>query len=102
MQYANTLDDYVAFLKKENSGDYANSWLIGDTKHKEIMRIELGLEYVNVERKKNGYFIGFNAPYDERIRNLEVQNSGFYDIRRQVSQFGGEALGDVWNTLSED
>jgi len=55
MQYANTLDEYVKFLKKENSGDYANSWLIGDTKNNEIMRIELGLEFVNVERKKNGY-----------------------------------------------
>ena len=82
MQYANTLDEYVEFLKKENSGDYANSWLIGDTKNNEIMRIELGLEFVNVERKKNGYFIGFNAPYDARIRNLECVNSGFDDIRR--------------------
>ena len=82
MQYANTLDEYVELLKKENSGDYANSWLIGDTKNNEIMRIELGLEFVNVERKKNGYFIGFNAPYDARIRNLECVNSGFDDIRR--------------------
>jgi len=82
MQYANTLDDYVDMLKKENSGDYANSWLIGDTRNNEIMRIELGLEFVNVERKKNGYFIGFNAPYDPRIRNLECVNSGFDDIRR--------------------
>ena len=56
MQYANTLDDYVEFLKKRNSGDYANSWLIADTKKNEIMRVELGLEFVNVERKKNGYF----------------------------------------------
>jgi hypothetical protein len=82
MQYANTLDEYVEFLKKNNSGDYANSWLIGDTKRNEIMRIELGLEFVNVERKNNGYFIGFNAPYDPRIRNLECVNSGFDDIRR--------------------
>jgi hypothetical protein len=82
MQYANTLDEYVTFLKKENSGDYANSWLIGDTRNNEIMRIELGLEFVNVEKKKNGYFIGFNAPYDPRIRNLECVNSGFDDIRR--------------------
>ena len=82
MQYANTLDDYVEMLKKENSGDYANSWLIGDTNTNEIMRIELGLAFVNVERKKNGYFIGFNAPYDPRIRNLECVNSGFDDIRR--------------------
>ena len=82
MQYANSLDDYVEMLRKENSGDYANSWIIGDTTTNEIMRIELGLEFVNVERTKNGYFIGFNAPYDPRIRNLECVNSGFDDIRR--------------------
>ena len=46
------------------------------------MRIEMGLNYINVEKKKNGYFIGFNAPYDDRIRNLECDNTGFYDIRR--------------------
>ena len=82
MQYGNTLDDYVEILLHENSGDYANSWLFGDTNTNEILRIELGLKYHNVERTKNGFFIGFNAPYDERIRNLEVQNSGFYDVRR--------------------
>jgi len=46
------------------------------------MRIELGLKFVGVERKKEGYFIGFNAPYDPRIRNLECTNTGFDDIRR--------------------
>jgi hypothetical protein len=82
VQYSDNLDDYVDFLSIGNGGDYANSWLIGDTRNNEIMRIELGLKYVNVERKKNGYFIGFNAPYDDRIRNLECVNTGFYDIRR--------------------
>jgi hypothetical protein len=82
MQYAQSLDDYEKFLQHENSGDYANSWLIGDTNTNTIMRIELGLNFVNVSRKTNGYFIGFNAPYDERIRNLECQNTGFDDIRR--------------------
>ena len=82
MQYGNTLDEYCEILLDENSGDYANSWLFGDTNTNEILRIELGLKYHNIERTKNGYFIGFNAPYDERIRNLEVNNSGFYDIRR--------------------
>lgn len=82
MQYGNNLDDYVEILLHENSGDYANSWLFGDTNTNEILRIELGLKYHNVERTKNGFFIGFNAPYDAKIRNLEVQNSGFYDIRR--------------------
>ncbi len=82
MQYGNSLDDYCEILLDGNSGDYANSWLFGDINKNEILRIELGLKYHNIERTKNGYFIGFNAPYDERIRNLEVQNSGFYDIRR--------------------
>ena len=82
MQYGDTLDEYCEILLKGNSGDYANSWLFGDTNTNEILRIELGLKYHNIERTKNGFFIGFNAPYDERIRNLEVNNSGFYDVRR--------------------
>ena len=82
MQYANTLDDYTEILLKGNSGDYANSWLFGDTNTNEILRIELGLKYHNIERTMNGCFIGFNATYDPRIRNLECHNSGFDDIRR--------------------
>ena len=82
MQYGKTLDDYTRILLEGNSGDYANSWLFGNIHTNEILRIELGLEYHNIERTKNGYFIGFNAAYDPRIRNLECVNSGFYDIRR--------------------
>lgn len=82
MQYGNTLDDYCDILLTENSGDYANAWLFGDVHTNEILRIELGLKYHAIERTHNGYFIGFNAPYDSQIRNLEIVNSGFYDIRR--------------------
>ena len=82
MQYGDTLDEYCEILLNENSGDYANSWLFADTNTNEILRLELGLKYHSIERTKNGFFIGFNAPYDERIRNLEVNNSGFYDVRR--------------------
>jgi hypothetical protein len=82
MQYGETLDDYVKILLDGNSGDYANSWLFGDTSTNEILRLELGLQFHNVERTKNGYFIGFNATYDPQIRNIECVNSGFYDVRR--------------------
>ena len=82
MQYGNTLDEYVKIFLDGNSGDYANSWLFGDTNTNEILRIELGLKYHNIERTKNGYFIGFNATYDPRIRNIECVNPGFDDIRR--------------------
>jgi hypothetical protein len=82
MQYARTIDGYVSLLVNGNSGDYANSWLIADIKTNEIARIELGLKFHSVDRTKNGYLIGFNAPVDPRVRNIEVNNSGFYDIRR--------------------
>ncbi len=82
MQYAENLDQFVAMMKKKNNGGYANSWLLADCETKEIMRFELGLKFYNVERKKDGYFIGFNAPLDPRIRNLECANTGFADIRR--------------------
>ena len=82
MQYGETLDDYEKILLEGNSGDYANSWLFADINTNEIMRIELGLKYHNTERKTNGYFIGFNAAYDSKIRNLECNDSGFYDTRR--------------------
>ena len=82
MQYGDSMDDYVKMLTEGNSGDYANAWLFGDTRTNEIMRLELGLKYVNVERTKNGYFIGFNVAFDPRIRNLESSNTGWDDLRR--------------------
>jgi hypothetical protein len=82
MQYGNSLDDYVRILKHGNSGDYANSWLFGDINTNEILRLELGLKYQGVERTSNGYFIGFNAATDPRIRNLECTDSGYDDVRR--------------------
>jgi hypothetical protein len=98
MQYGKNMDDYVEMLLDVNSGDYANSWLFGDTKTNEILRLELGLRFHNVERTKNGYFIGFNAPYDPRIRNLECVNTGFDDIRRHqgARRVRLEELMDKW------
>jgi len=102
IQYANTLDDCVEILLDGNSGDYANSWLFGDINTNEIMRLELGLKYHNVEKTKNGYFIGFNAAYDAKIRNLECSDSGFYDMRRhqgarrvRLTQLMEEHKGDL-------
>jgi len=81
MQYADDLDEFVKMMEKKNNGGYANSWLLADANTGEIMRLELGLNYQNVERKTDGYFVGFNAPVDPRIRNLECSNTGYADIR---------------------
>ena len=82
MQYGKTLDQVADHLVKNNAGDYANAWLVGDTNTNTIMRVELGLKYVNIEKKKDGRFIGFNSADDPRLRNLECANTGHYDMRR--------------------
>jgi hypothetical protein len=82
MQYGHNLDDYIEILKKDNSGDYANTWLLGDIRTKEIMAIELGLKYIDVKRSKNGFFIGCNVAFHPQIRNLECSDTGYCDIRR--------------------
>jgi len=79
MQYGKTLEEYAERLQKRNSGDYACSWMFGDTRSSHggprIMRVELGLNYVNVETTRDGVFLGFNSAYDERIRNIECSSS---------------------------
>jgi len=81
MQYGRTLEDYAERLQKRNSGDYACSWMLADVQGRggggkpRIMRVELGLNYVNVETTRDGFFVGFNSTYDERIRNIECSGA---------------------------
>jgi hypothetical protein len=82
IQYSNNLDDFVKYMEDHNNGGYANTWLVADLNVNEMMQFELGLKFANVEKKKDGYFIGANYPHDPRIRNLECDNSGYCDIRR--------------------
>jgi len=81
MQYADSLDELVDLMKKRNDGGYANSWLLGDANTGEVMRFELGLKYYSIDRTRDGYYVGFNAPTDPRIRNLECSDTGYTDIR---------------------
>ena len=81
MQYAENLDQFVEIMQKRNNGGYANSWLLGDVNTGEIMRFEQGLKYQSIERTKDGFLVGFNAPVDPRIRNLECGYVGYDDIR---------------------
>jgi hypothetical protein len=60
MQYATSIDEYAAIMRKGNNGGYANSWLIGDRKTGEIAYLELGLHHTPLVRKKDGYFVSSN------------------------------------------
>jgi len=102
MQYGRTLEEYAERLQKRNSGDYACSWMFGDTGGRggpRIMRVELGLNYVNIETTSDGVFIGFNSTYDERIRKIEcsrvlsskaaigndpADEDGFHDVTSSI------------------
>jgi len=80
MQYANSIDEWADILIRNNSGAYANSWLLGDIKTGEIACLELGLKYHNLEKKSNGYFTGSNVAADRKILRLETQGT-WDDVR---------------------
>lgn len=81
MQYGKSIDQWVRLMREQNNGGYAGSWLLGDIKTKEIARFELGLDYSDLQKSKNGCFAGFNAPEDPQIRNLECSDTGYDDLR---------------------
>ncbi len=105
MQYGRTLEDYAERLQKRNSGDYACSWMFGDIRGgssgPRIMRVELGLNYVNVETTRNGVFIGFNSTYDERIRNIECTDALSSKAATGATGAGAiDAGGSGWRDVS--
>jgi hypothetical protein len=105
MQYAKTLEEYAERLQKRNSGDYACSWMFGDIRGRggagggpRIMRVELGLNYVNIETTKDGVFLGFNSTYDERIRAIEC--SGLLSSGRLIGELSdADGFHDVTSSI---
>jgi hypothetical protein len=67
MQYATSIDEYAAIMRKGNNGGYANSWLIGDRKTGEIAYLELGLHNTPLTKKKDGYFVSSNFAADPNL-----------------------------------
>ena len=67
MQYANSIDDFARIMEQGNNGGYANNWLVADRKNNEIADLELGLKNVNLQRTKDGYFVGSNFPVNPKL-----------------------------------
>jgi hypothetical protein len=94
LQYAGSIDDYVAIMKEGNNGGYANDWLIGDRKTGEIAYLELGLKNTPLWRTKDGYFMSSNFPRDPKL--IAEETTGF-DTKNMASSMNarhrrGDAL----------
>jgi hypothetical protein len=74
MQYAGSIDEYVAIMRTGDNGGYANDWLIGDRKTGEIAYLELGLKNTPLWRSKDGYFVSSNFARDPRLIKNETDN----------------------------
>jgi hypothetical protein len=79
MQYASTLDEYHTIMISNNAGDYACSWLLGDTNTGEIMMIELGLTKTSMERTNDGAYHGMNSALNAALRATETTDIELYD-----------------------
>jgi hypothetical protein len=71
-QDASSIDEWCRIMKKGNNGGYANAWLLGDLRTREIARLELGLKNVALEKKRDGFFVGSNVAEDLRIARHET------------------------------
>jgi Phospholipase B len=80
LQYAGSIDDYVATMLEGNNGGYANDWLIGDRKTGEIAYLELGLKHSPVWRKKDGYFVSSNFARDPSLIKDETESFDINDL----------------------
>ncbi len=74
MQYSNSIDDVIYYLRYKNDGCMNAIWLIGDTKTGEIARFELGLYQYATYRTFDGFYWSSNNPMDLGVR-LEKFNA---------------------------
>jgi hypothetical protein len=95
MQYAASIDDFARIMKEGNNGGYANNWLVADRKTNEVADLELGLKNVNLERTKDGFFVGANFPVDAKLTQEETT---FDATNQSTSQ---SARRQRWLTLME-
>jgi hypothetical protein len=58
MQYAGTIDQAVAILKKANNGLYTNEWLLGDINTNEVALFELGTHQSRLLRSSKNEWYG--------------------------------------------
>ena len=79
IQFAETLDEWIAVMSRESNGAYANDWLLGDRKSGEIAQLENGLRNQRAWRSRDGYFVGSNFASDPKLLAEETSYRGRAD-----------------------
>jgi hypothetical protein len=80
MQYATSIDEYAAIMRKGNNGGYANSWLIGDRKTGEIGYLELGIASDSADQEE-----GWLLCFLELCRGPGADSRGYAGVRSERS-----------------
>lgn len=80
IQYATSIDQWIAIMLRGDNGGYANDWLLGDRKTGEIARLELGLKDHRVWRTKDGMLVGSNFPSDPKLMRDEAPDFNPRDL----------------------
>lgn len=91
VQYSNSIDDVIYYLKTQNDGVMNAVWLIGDAKTGEIARYELGLHHDATNRTHNGFHWSSNNAMDlgVRLEKLNLRKLLQYGLSYLVSDVHG-------------
>jgi outer membrane protein assembly factor BamB len=97
IQYSDSIDDVINYLKDGNNGLFGSEWLIGDTKTGEIASIELALYNTPVKRSYNDFYWSCNHPHNSKVESeifgipsilIKIVNKLFPDTnRKRVEKF---------------
>jgi hypothetical protein len=85
-QDAGSIDEWCHIMRRGNNGGYANAWLLGDIRTREIARLELGLRHAGFEKKRDGFFLGSNIAEDLKVLRFETSGNET-DIRTSWTEF---------------
>lgn len=85
MQYASSIEQYAAIMRKGNNGGYANSWLIGDRKTNEIGYLELGFHHTPLTIKKDGYFVSSNFAANPLVIRDDTPGFNPHDLSNSMN-----------------
>jgi hypothetical protein len=98
LQYADSIDQAVEILQKDNNGLYTNEWLLADTKTNEIAMFELGTAKSKLYRSSKGEWFGGTEGFYwgcNNTKDLEVR-------LETIPSVDGKPANLVWHPSDRD